>query len=90
MATACALQTCRKFLYSPKYTSLPGIENEAFSISHENKCQTKSFCIRILILHRQHHDTHTDSQKKMQIGETFRGVAILMIKKVSHSNFCSR
>jgi len=43
----------------------------------------------IPILHEQHHDTHTGTKKKMQIAETFRDVAIELLKRVLNSNFCS-
>jgi len=49
---------------------------------------TNSFLVRTLIFHRLQHDTHPDTQKK-QIVATFRGVATMMLKKISNSSFCS-
>jgi len=37
----------------------------------------------ILVLHGNHHETHTDTKKNMQMAATFRGVAIINLKRVS-------
>jgi len=75
--------TCYKGL---KFKFLvPGIVNSTLLWGLQKVCHTVYVCVRTLILHWHHHETHTDTQKKMQITAIFRGAAIIMLKA---SHYC--